>query len=550
MLVDWSRLDPDASFMELCQRFELDPLPEDRPTSTQPASSAVEELHFLSSHLVFHKLRGAFQETWSMLHGRVGFVSHKSQDAAKYPASTYARAGPGSGRQPLMPRGPVGPGTLAASLLGGFLAMQAPTTPAILKALDLANILLDDSVLTDLNPDAAGWLSNNELSSRGDQLVSKFSALYGIRELTNSSADLTKAHLGTVLGGRIGQERPATTDVKTAGMVADLDIEACYGTALKELSVPIGHPTQLYYSRSEPKEWPSLASFLDRWGDELVPGCWMAVVETAGPEWIGPRSDMQTLEGCLSFPQDFLLSKITTGKSGAPSFAEMGGRGWGYEQPEGESGSAHIQGSSRILRKEVKNGVLTSSSLALLQAAATTAEFHELLAVLRVKAATIFPKSSQEFGFLPWVKRVLADKDRCRLRTFAYRRAHGLVDTRPGAWMQVPLKPLLSPLLEARHAASGQRAKYIKLVINSLYGVLASPHFLENNPLVANHVTDMARVVLWLMTKSSNALLSVTDGCASPLNKFPLMGAGCPGLGAFTKPPNATAPLQPLDDGL
>ena len=56
--------------------------------------------------------------------------------------------------------------------------MQAPATPAILKALDLANILLDESALTDVNPDAAGWLSNDELSSRGDQLVSKFSALY------------------------------------------------------------------------------------------------------------------------------------------------------------------------------------------------------------------------------------------------------------------------------------------------------------------------------------------------------------------------------------
>ena len=265
----------------------------------------------------------------------------------------------------------------------------------------------------------------------------------GIRELTNSSAELTKGHLGTVLGGRIGPERPATTDVKTAGLV-DVDIESCYGTALKALSVPIGHPTQLYYSRSEPQTWPCLAAFLDRWGDELVPGCWMAVVDTAGPYWVGPRSDLLTFEGRLSFPQDFLLSKITTGKSGAPSFAELGGRGWGYEQQQEGDSSAHIQGSSRLMRNEVKNGVLTSSSLALQRCKPPPAEWTELLSVLRVKAATIYPKSTQEPSYT-WAQRVLADKDRCRLRTFAYRRAHGLVDSRPGAWMQVPLKALLAP---------------------------------------------------------------------------------------------------------
>lgn len=71
-------------------------------------------------------------------------------------------------------------------------------------------------------------------------------------------------------------------------------------------------------------------------------------------------------------------------------------------------------------------------------------------------------------------------------------------------------------MLELRRNSNEQSGRYFKLLVNSVYGVLGSP-----DPLVANNITDLARVVLWLMVKSSNASLSVTDGCAAVLNRFP-----------------------------
>jgi len=93
------------------------------------------------------------------------------------------------------------------------------------------------------------------------------------------------------------------------------------------------------------------------------------------------------------------------------------------------------------------------------------------------------------------------------------------------------------------------------LLVNSVYGVLGSPNFAENNPLlVANNITDLARVRrgLWLMVKSSNASLSVTDGCAAVLNRFP-KGKAKPGLDALSghgKPSISSAPFSSAPLGL
>lgn len=136
--------------------------------------------------------------------------------------------------------------------------------------------------------------------------------------------------------------------------------------SLDTFSFPIGHPTLMYFSRNDPLKWPTLRDFLEKWEDELVPNCWMAVVETTDS---------------LGFCQDFLMSKMTLGDLGEPTLDQSRGDG-------------HMKGSAKVLLKEVKNGVLTSSSLALLKAAATPEEWTELKLLLRVKAAMIYPRSN------------------------------------------------------------------------------------------------------------------------------------------------------------
>lgn len=59
----------------------------------------------------------------------------------------------------------------------------------------------------------------------------------------------------------------------------------------------------------------------------------------------------------------------------------------------------------------------------------------------------------------------------------------------------------------------------VKGTVNTLYGTTASPYFDISSPCVANNITDMARSACWMMSKASNGLKSITDGCESFLNR-------------------------------
>ncbi|MCG8434977.1 MAG: hypothetical protein MJA83_13175, partial [Gammaproteobacteria bacterium] len=96
-LVDWSRLDPDVEDLStLCERFEL----------TRPDSSDAKGM------LVFHRLEAAFQRRWNKLHEALGL------------------------QVPRMPAGPLGPGSISASLLGLWLPGSEPGVDLV-EALDL-----------------------------------------------------------------------------------------------------------------------------------------------------------------------------------------------------------------------------------------------------------------------------------------------------------------------------------------------------------------------------------------------------------------------------
>ena len=58
-----------------------------------------------------------------------------------------------------------------------------------------------------------------------------------------------------------------------------------------------------------------------------------------------------------------------------------------------------------------------------------------------------------------------------------------------------------------------------KLVINTVYGVMCSRHFITSNVVVANQITQAIRLGMYLMEKGLNLQGSITDGCMGSLNK-------------------------------
>ena len=345
--------------------------------------------------------------------------------------------------------------------------------------------------------------------------------VYGCQQLLESDPALTKRHLAIVQGGRVKHELPAQS-VFSEEPILSMDLQSCYGMALINIFVPIGHPSLIYFPMNRPEEWMTLGKFLKKFGHELVDLCWYAVIDTCDSQ--------------LSFCQSLIYSKYLN-KADKPERE--------HEAHDNESfneDDSHIKGQFMLLEKEIKNGILTSTILGLLKNVCSNQEWGELMRKIRIKSAMIYPRSQMmEYEgpqtFVKW-QEALRKQPR-RLETIFDISGHSVQDRRPGPWVKFPLKTFISPLVEARMKLKAEmksllgdpskEAEYnkkdamqraLKGVINTVYGVLASPYFAISSPCAANNITAMARGACWMMAISSGGIKSITDGTECRLNHF------------------------------
>lgn len=97
-------------------------------------------------------------------------------------------------------------------------------------------------------------------------------------------------------------------------------------------------------------------------------------------------------------------------------------------------------------------------------------------------------------------------------------------DGRPREWTGIPLKNIIKPLREKREKLKQQIKNNInvkqnnalqeqyKLILNSIYGVLASPYFEIGNTVLSNNITARARLQIWMASRSLNGIQCITDG--------------------------------------
>lgn len=342
--------------------------------------------------------------------------------------------------------------------------------------------------------------------------------VYGCQQLLESDPALTKRHLAIVQGGRIKHELPAQS-VFSEEPILSMDLQSCYGMALINLFVPIGHPSLIYFPMNRPEEWMTLGKFLKKFGHELVDLCWYAVIDTCDSQ--------------LSFCQNLIYSKYLN-KADKPE-RELEA----HDNESFKEDDSHIKGQFMLLEKEIKNGILTSTILAILKNVCSSQEWGELMRKIRIKAAMIYPRSQMmEYEgpqtFVEW-QEALRKQPR-RLTTIFDISGHTVQDRRPGPWVKFPLKTFISPLVEARMKLKAEMktlkadlAEYskknamqvsLKGVVNTVYGVLASPYFAISCPCAANNITAMARGACWMMATASGGIKSITDGADCKLNYF------------------------------
>lgn len=352
--------------------------------------------------------------------------------------------------------------------------------------------------------------------------------LYGCKKLAHSENSLTKQFLAIVHGGRVKNEVPHK--VRHTGLVISMDIVSAYGQALKHLSLPIGHPTLLYYPHHHPSEWPTLRQVLKYYRDELVEGCWYFVVDTCGEK--------------LSFCQSLLYSKRFNNDN--PEILDNSKNSDDFRED-----LAHIKGDFMLLDREIRNGILTHYSLTMIEHCASDQELGELYDKLRVKCAMIYPaRLCHEYSGPESVERWIsaARNHQGKLSTFSDLTCHGVNDSRVGPWLQFPLRSFISPYLERRRQLKKEMKEHhrnspawrrlnamqlsLKKVVNTLYGTFASIYFAISSPCVANNVTDRCRMGCFAVA-TIGSINSVTDGGESMLDRMKHWIEHAPSLGTI-----------------
>jgi hypothetical protein len=340
----------------------------------------------------------------------------------------------------------------------------------------------------------------------------------GVRWWASQRSTETAPLNALVHGGRCVNERP---DQYVIDAGADIDIVGCYGAALRSLVYPVGLPSVWSYTPNEKP--PTLGRWLRRHENDLVPGLWTCAVS-----------------GRLPFEQDLLVSCLVKVESIRRASDPDGG---------------DIPHDMVLLRRELKNAVVTSDLLEALRRAATNAEWAALMKLELVTAAA-YLRQHRAPDAESWCRAVMAapdDASTCRLE------AGTPGDRRCRAWYPVPLEGFVGALVterkrckrvardsldlrERREAAGKERV--LKLMVNTTFGSIACRHFDVGNTVVANCITARARLGAWMLAKALGLRQTITDGGPYQPGAVPFLKAGAkrPGLDTLSRPEDWARP--------
>lgn len=342
-------------------------------------------------------------------------------------------------------------------------------------------------------------------------------------------------NLAVVAGGRCNNERPYKLGWQ--GSWINPDMSGCYGNALRDFEYPVGKPR--VWAWEDGKQGIPLGEFLKQFERELVDNLWVASL------WCEKMPFVQDL--LYSKPIDPLALRKTVLqylRTDDVDYEDPGKNPW--LDLDTEAQEQFLEGGSEptvkrlpsemiLLREELINAPLTSNSLEVLKAVCTKREWSAFLKEVRVKALVYYPKS----------ERVSLEEFRTRMATYsaeieAFETPSGTYNAvkRPEFWTTIPLVDFVGPLLDDRKrikkamkATKDPKEKvllngeqtFLKLVINTTYGVLCSIFFDVSNAVLASNITDRARVGAWQMAKSLGCVHTITDGGYFDADRVPVL---------------------------
>lgn len=359
-------------------------------------------------------------------------------------------------------------------------------------------------------------LTQGNLTGRKDNKIEKKDTI--ISDLYSGSSVDSYYHLLTnntgifnalTAGGRCRNEQYYDYMVESA--TADIDLTGCYGSSLSVFSFPIGLSTVLAFSRDDTRM--SLKSFLNEYNGELVDNLYQVVVS-----------------GTLSFSQSLLYSKLISREKLKQKL----------DKHLIDDSDLSDGGDFVLLTHEVENCIITSDLLEILQKTCSNNEFNEILN-LSVITASMYLKKDYIENLSDFIETV--EKSPGEFHYVIESQTNH--DNRSRAWTKIPLSGFIDPLMKERARLKIQikdlknlnlnqdseqfrnissNERFIKLLINTLYGIICSRYFEWSNTIVANNITARARGEIWMIRAALGGKQSITDGCQYCLNEVNMVG--------------------------
>ena len=324
----------------------------------------------------------------------------------------------------------------------------------------------------------------------------------GVSYFAQTNPEFSKQTNALIQGGRAKNERP--TIISDDGVIADADLSSCYATILENLVYPVGLP--FTYSKHETyTKVMTLGQFLKKHEKSLVPRLYTIIVS-----------------GKLNHRQTLVPSKVVDNFKINEKYSE--------DDPK-------IDAEFRLYTNEIINGIITSDVLEVLLNVCNTQELASWRK-LEVVSAVWFPdyKDAEEPAI--WNALLKEHKEKTGNNVIVEQKSCGkeiITDKRSRHWVGIPIKDFiktykderkrLKDLRNTKHKGSAEwksldaQQNSLKLVCNTLYGVLASPYFDIGNVVVANNITAAARTAVWCLACAAGTYQSITDGGAYNLNQ-------------------------------
>jgi hypothetical protein len=284
------------------------------------------------------------------------------------------------------------------------------------------------------------------------------------------------------------------------GLLCDIDISGCYGNGLANQVLPVGIPQVV----DKPM---SLGSFLREVHPYTVPGCWHARIS-----WKN-----------APFACDVLVSKVgesfTSWDNAVDGYTEDG---FSFEEPDDKA----YEASMALFTHEVHQAAINHDLLQILDSCSQkkinkrgqVSEWQWLLENATVHGCIYYDKRYQVEEVTPEM-----------LEGYKLSGKQGVAVEACKSWVAFPLSSIVNILIPERMRAKREFGKksaeqeFLKLVVNTIYGCIASVYFNNedaciSNVVAGNNITARARALAWCMAKGIGCFQLITDGGMFDIN--------------------------------